>query len=139
MCQRYLRYYKDAIISFNFFLICFVKNKSLSLKEISEEQIANAYYNKIRCLLSLERYAEVIQMLTNCLKENKNSYEVYFQRAICYYNVQKYKKAVFDLSFVEKIKCWTNLKILRTMKRKKKLIEKILNMKLKKFNLKFIF
>ena len=100
MCQRYLKYYEDAIISFNFFLNCFVKNKSLSLKEISEEQIANVYYNKGRCLLSLERYAEAIQMFTNYLKKNKNSYEVYFQRAICYYNVQKYKKAVFDLSFV---------------------------------------
>ena len=100
MCQRYLKYYEDAIITFNFFLNCFVKSKSRSSRDISEEQIANAYYNKGRCLLSLERYTEAIQMFTNYLKKNKNSYEVYFQRAICYYNDKKYKKAVFDLSFV---------------------------------------
>jgi tetratricopeptide (TPR) repeat protein len=100
MCQRYLKYYEDAIITFNFFLNCFINNKSLSAKEISEEQIANVYYNKGRCLLSLGRYTEAIKMFTNYLKKNKDSFEVYFKRAVCYYNVQKYKKAVYDLSYI---------------------------------------
>ncbi len=100
MCQRYLKYYEDAIITFNFFLNCFTNNKSLSAREITEDQIANVYYNKGRCLLSLGRYTEAIQMFTNYLKKNKNSYEVYFKRAVCYYNVHKYKKAVYDLSFL---------------------------------------
>jgi tetratricopeptide (TPR) repeat protein len=95
ICQRYLKYYEDAIITFNFFLVCFIKNKS-----ITDEQIANVYYNKGRCLLSLGRYDEAIQMFTNYLKKNKNSYEVYFKRAVCYYNVHKYKKAVYDLSYL---------------------------------------
>ena len=73
----------------------FIKNKS-----ITDEQIANVYYNKGRCLLSLGRYNEAIQMFTNYLKRNKNSYEVYFKRAVCYYNVHKYKKAVYDLSYL---------------------------------------
>ena len=59
ICQRYLKYYEDAIITFNFFLVCFIKNKS-----ITDEQIANVYYNKGRCLLSLGRYNEAIQMFT---------------------------------------------------------------------------
>jgi len=95
ICQRYLKYYEDAIITFNFFLVCFIKNKS-----ITDEQIANVYYNKGRCLLSLARYNEAIQMFTNYLKKNKNSYEVYFKRAVCYYNVHKYKKALYDLSYL---------------------------------------
>ena len=69
-------------------------------KSITDEQIANVYYNKGRCLLSLSRYNEAIQMFTNYLKKNKNSYEVYFKRAVCYYNVHKYKKALYDLSFL---------------------------------------
>ena len=100
MCQRYLKYHEDAIITFNFFLNCFINNKSLSSREISEEQIANVYYNKGICLLSLERFSEAIKMFTNYLKKNKTSYEVYFKRAICYYNIKNYKKAVYDLSFV---------------------------------------
>ena len=100
MCQRYLKYYENAIITFNFFLNCFAKNKSLSSRKICEDQIANVYYNKGRCLLALGRYTEAIQMFTNYLKKNKNSYEVYFKRAVCYYNVNKYKKAVYDLSYV---------------------------------------
>ena len=95
ICQRYLKYYEDAIITFNFFLVCFIKNKS-----ITDEQIANVYYNKGRCLLSLGRFNEAIQMFTNYLKKNKNSYEVYFKRAVCYYNAHKYKKAVYDLSYL---------------------------------------
>ena len=39
-------------------------------------------------------------MFTNYLKKNKNSYEVYFKRAVCYYNVHKYKKALYDLSYL---------------------------------------
>ena len=100
LCQRYLKNYKDAIITFNFFLNCFAKNKSLSAKEIPEEQICNVYYNKGRCMLSLGRYIEAIQMFTNYLKKNKNSYEVYFKRAVCYYNAHKYKKALYDLCFI---------------------------------------
>jgi len=95
ICQRYLKFYEDAIITFNLFLVCFIKNKS-----ITDEQIANVYYNKGRCLLSLGRYNEAIQMFTNYLKKNKNSYEVYFKRAVCYYNTHKYKKAVYDLSYL---------------------------------------
>ena len=100
LCQRYLKNYKDAIITFNFFLNCFAKNKSLSSKEITEEQICNVYYNKGRCLLALGRFIEAIQMFTNYLKKNKNSYEVYFKRAVCYYNARKYKKAVYDLCYI---------------------------------------
>ena len=95
ICQRYLKQYEDAIITFNFFLVCFIKNKS-----ITEEQIINVYYNKGRCLLSLGRYNEAIQMFTNYLKKKKNSYEVYFKRAVCYYNAHKYKKAAYDLSYL---------------------------------------
>ena len=102
ICQRYLKYYWDAIITFNFFLNCFVNNKSLSSRKICEEQISNVYYNKGRCLLSLGRYSEAIQMFNNYLKKNRNSYEVYFNRAICYYKSHKYKKAINDLTFIIK-------------------------------------
>ena len=95
ICQRYLKQYEDAIITFNFFLVCFIKNKS-----VTEEQIINVYYNKGRCLLSLGRYNEAIQMFTNYLKKKKNSYEVYYKRAVCYYNAHKYKKAAYDLSYL---------------------------------------
>lgn len=50
--------------------------------------------------MALGRYIEAIQMFTNYLKKNKNSYEVYFKRAVCYYNARKYKKALYDLCFI---------------------------------------
>ena len=98
MCQRYLKYYEDAIITFNYFLNCFAKSKSSTAREISEEQIGNVYYNKGRCLLSLGRYTEAIPMFTNYLRKNRNGYEVYFKRAVCYYNTHMYKKAIYDLT-----------------------------------------
>ena len=105
ICQRYLKYYEDAIITFNYFLNCFAKGKSLSAREISDEQIANVYYNKGRCLLSLGRYTEAIPMFTNYLKKNKNEYGVYFKRAVCYYNTHSYKKAIIDLTtLIEELK-----------------------------------
>jgi tetratricopeptide (TPR) repeat protein len=41
-------------------------------------------------------------MFNNYLKKNTNSYEVYFNRAVCYYKLHKYKKAINDLTFIIK-------------------------------------
>ena len=52
------------------------------------------------CLIALNRYSEAIGMFTNYLKTDKNYLDIYYEIAICYYEIHKYNETIKDLSFI---------------------------------------
>ena len=48
----------------------------------------------------MQRYTEAIGMFTNYIKTNNTCLDVYYKRAICYYEIKEYIEAIKDLSFI---------------------------------------